>query len=109
MRSRSRPTLERLPRRRRERGHALLEQRGARVLCTELAAHVAPVDRLAEDRRLPQRERLEPRERAELTAAALRVPRDELGRATESLRSAVTGDDPSALAAPFGSLYVASR
>ncbi len=75
----SRPTLsERLPRRRRERGHALLEHGGARVLCTELATHVAPEDRLAEHRRLPQRERLEPRERAELTAAALRVPRDQL-------------------------------
>jgi hypothetical protein len=46
-----------------EERHALLEPCGARVLGAELAAEIATVDRLAEDRRLPERECLEPAER----------------------------------------------
>ena len=58
--------------------HAPLEARSALVLGAELAPHVAAVDRLAEDGRLPERERLEPAKRLDVAAAARDVALDEL-------------------------------
>ena len=68
----------------REQRNRDLEDRGARVFRAELAADEASVDRFAEDRRLPERERLEPRERPDVAAAALDVALDELGARRES-------------------------
>ena len=85
-------------------GHALLEAGRVRVLGGELAADEPAVDRLAEDGRLPERERLEPGERLDLAAALLDVALDELPRGTGSRASAVTGDVPSGFASPPGSL-----
>src|SRR5215210_7996116 len=55
-----------------------LHARGAVVLAAELAADVAAVDRLAEDRRLPERERLEPVQGLDVAAAALDVALSQL-------------------------------
>ena len=52
---------------------AELEARGPFVLRRELAADITSVDRFAEHRRLPQRERLEPRELARVAPASLPV------------------------------------
>ena len=84
-RSAARPRRDRalaVERRRRGRGevrHALLEARGARVLGAELAADEAAVDRLAEHRSLPERERLEPGKRLDVATATSCVPLDEVG------------------------------
>ena len=56
----------------------MLEVRGACVLGAELAADESAVDRLAEDRRLPERKRLEPGERLHLAVASFAVALDEL-------------------------------
>src|SRR5215218_3636908 len=69
---------DRLGRRLGEERHAELHPRGAVVLLAELAADVPAVDRLAEHSGLPQRERLEPRERLDAAAAALGVALDEV-------------------------------
>ena len=62
----------------------MLEEGGAGVLGPELAADVAAVDRLAEDGRLPECERLEPGERLDIAAALLDVAVDELGTRGEA-------------------------
>ena len=69
---------DRFERRLGEQRHRVLEERGACVLAAELAADEASVDRFTEHCRLPERERLEPRERLHVAAAAFLVARDEL-------------------------------
>ncbi len=81
----------------------LLEDRGAGVLGAQLATDVAAVDRLAEDGRLPERERLEPGERLDVAAARFTYCSTSSAREGKP-GSAVTGDEPSALALPPGSL-----
>ena len=61
-----------------EQRHPELEPRRACVLRSELTADVATVDRLAEDGGFPERERLKPRERLDLTPAPCAVMLDEL-------------------------------
>src|SRR4051795_11997840 len=56
--------------------HAVAER--ARPWVVALAAQVAAVDRLAEDRRLPQRERLVPAQPRDVATGAVRVAGDEL-------------------------------
>ena len=56
----------------------MLEERGARVLGAEFAARVAPVDRLAEDRGLPEGKRLEPGKWLDVAAGPLAVALDQL-------------------------------
>ena len=67
--------------------HGRLERGCARVLGAELAAREPAVDRLAEDRCLPERERLEPAERPDLAAAPLDVALDELRLRREARRA----------------------
>ena len=62
----------------REQRHGNLEDSGACVFRAQFAAHVAAVDRFAEDGCLPERERFEPCERLDLAAAPLGVALDEL-------------------------------
>src|SRR3954463_3614733 len=57
-------------------GHPVAERARPRVVA--LAAQIAAVDRLAEDRRLPQRERLVPAQPRDVATGALRVAGDEL-------------------------------
>src|SRR5688500_10248757 len=71
--------VDRLPGRLREERHAVLEPSGALVLGSQLAAQVAAVDRLAEDRCLPERKPFEPGERLHVAAASGDVAVDELG------------------------------
>src|SRR6188768_2604398 len=56
----------------------MLERRGPPVLRAELAPCEAAVDCLAEDGRLPERERLEPAERPDPAPDSFLVARDEL-------------------------------
>src|SRR3954453_5423643 len=56
--------------------HAVAQRARPRVVA--LAAQVAPVDRLAEDRRLPQPERLVPPQARDVAARAVGVAGDEL-------------------------------
>ena len=74
------------PRRFGEERHAFLEARSALVLGAELPAQEPSVDRLAEDRRLPERERLEPAERLDVAAASGHVALDQLRPRREALR-----------------------
>ena len=82
----------------------MLEERGACVLAAELAADEASVDRLTEHRRLPEREPLEPRERLDARGRCVSRTARRAARVWGNPASPVTGDDPSALARPFGSV-----
>src|SRR3954469_5020939 len=64
-------------------GHAVAQGAGPRVVA--LAAPVAAVDCLAEDGRLPQRERLVPAQARDVAARPLRVSSDELVARREAL------------------------
>ena len=79
-------------------------KRAASGALAQLAADVAPVDRLAEDGGLPERERLEPVERARRSPRS--APRS--ARRARPVRgspaSAVAGDVPSGFGSPPGSL-----
>src|ERR671936_1619313 len=70
----------------REQRHAFLEAGGPIVVGRELAAYVATVDRLAEDGRLPECERLEPAERLDVAPAAARISLDQLGPGRKAFR-----------------------
>src|SRR5690348_3979575 len=67
-----------------EEWDAELVARGARIFSTQLAANVTPVDRLAEDGRLPEREGLEPAERLDVAAGLCDIAADELRSRRES-------------------------
>src|SRR5712691_4154750 len=68
-----------------EERDARLETAPAGAVRRQLAGQIPPVDRLAEDGRLPERERLEPRQRLDVTAASTRVTLDELATRGEAI------------------------
>jgi hypothetical protein len=61
-----------------EQRDALGESLRTGIVGGQLATDIAPVDRLAEDGGLPERERLEPRERLDVAPARAYVSLDEL-------------------------------
>src|SRR5207302_7937916 len=80
----STPTHPRLPLHQTETTHVAARRAG--TLGAERAPDVAAVDRLDEDRRLPERKRFEPVQRLDIAAAAADVPLDELRSRREAGR-----------------------